>query len=140
MLLTNQLAVLLGNKQRHPGCGTLKAAPLSLQSFLSACSGTRACVKATVCSLPEDQPEAPADLLGSEQYELYNCANMDDFFTRLYRCKPCRSEVVQPEETCIAISQLDCMSCSPSFQPCTRVAAQRNLISSDLRARLWQVP
>ena len=41
--------------------------------------------KGFACSLPEDQPEAPATLLGSEQYELYNCSNMDDFFLRLYR-------------------------------------------------------
>ena len=65
-------------------------------------------MKVTVCSLPEDQPEAPADLLGSEQYELYNCANMDDFFTRLYRCSSYRSEVIQPEDVCTAISQLKC--------------------------------
>ena len=38
-----------------------------------------------VCSLPEEAHEAPALLLGSEQYELYTHANLDDFFTRLYR-------------------------------------------------------
>ena len=69
-------------------------------------------------SWPEDPPEAPADLLGSEQYELYNCANLDDFFTRLYRHAAHVELIGQPDIACWSMDIKHSLACASGSRIC----------------------